>query len=193
MNKQEFEDFAQKSYDIVKNNKKHPMRLFRDEMVHYNIVMYSFFNCFYNNSQLNILSTFAELNYIFNRILLNSNARDDYKSFLEKYSTHYTAVRKSFDEDPSVQGVRPEVRVDLICKECMRLVATSCEAEAQSGQSLRVTDTFILCVIMAEELGIDFNKIIELTQVAADELVKIIEEQEKDSGEAKEEPTKDNN
>lgn len=192
MDREIFKEFTQKSFEIVKNNTKHPMQLFRDEMIHFNIVMYSFFNCFFNNSDLDIMSTFAELNYIFNRILLSSNARESFDSFLENYVNHYIEVCKAFEEEPSLQGLKPEARTHSICMECMRTIASSCE----SDKPLRIVDMFVLCIIMAEQIGLDFEKLIELTQFAADEIAKLIEAQQKkveESGEAEKNPTTDNN
>lgn len=191
MDKQTFKEFNQKSFDIVKNNKKHPLQIFRDEMIHFNIVMYGLFNCFFNNDNINMLSTFAELNYIFNRILLTSNVNENYESFLENYSNHYEEVVKAFEEEPSLKDIKPEAKSYAICLECMRTIASSCEMD----QHLRIVDIYTLCIIFAEQVGLDFEQIAELTQCVADEVIKLIEEQQKkeESGKAEENPTTDNN
>ena len=181
MDRQTFIDFNKKSYEIVKNNTKHPTQLYKDEMIHFNIVMYDFFKLFYEDNHVSMLSDFAELNYIFNRIILCSNIKDDYDKFMENFVNHYEEIMKSFEDELNPKQLKEAQKKETICIEIMRDVATSSELEGD--QHLRIIDMFLLCIIMCEQLGFNLEELIQLTQFAADEIVKMIESMQKEKEE----------
>lgn len=206
MEKEQFKKWFQKGHNIVKEANL-PRYLYKDEMVQFNIIMYSFFNQLIIAQADNINSTIGELNYVFNRIVISSQMEETFDEFLNKFADRYETIKNAVAEmnnDEGIKNLDDAQKANVIIKEIMRMVGTASELTGE--EHLRISDMFLLCVQICEMLKFDFNYINYLTDEATKEIAKqiaeynkqIVEAQQKteevkESGEAKEEPADNNN
>lgn len=196
MDKQTFKEWFNRGNEIVKEANI-PQYLYKDEMVQFNIIMYSFFNQLIVAQSDHLNSTFGELNYIFHRIVGSSQAAQDFEQFLEKFSERYEQIRDAINDiknDEGIKDLEEGPKLTVVVKEIMRMIGTSSELTGE--EHLRLSDMYLLCIQIGELLKFDFDYINFLTSEAVKEILKQLKDMEKakeESGKAEENPTTDNN
>lgn len=204
MDKQAFKDWFVKGNEVVKNAQL-PQYLYKDEMVQFNIIMYSFFNQLIIAQSDNLNSTFGELNYIFHRIVMSSQIGQDFNAFADKFANRYEQIQGAIDEiknDEGIKNLEEGQKLTVVVKEIMRMVGTASELSGE--EHLRISDMYLLCIQIGELLKFDFNYINYLTGEAVKEIIKQLEaynkqfapkteEVKEESGEAEKNPTNENN
>ena len=197
MELQQFKKFFDNSVTKVKEANI-PLVFIKDEMVKYNIIMYTLFANIYGEQKDKILPNYAELVHSLCRIALSSlvyQSDETATEFSDKFAKRYEEIKKAIVEDEEFNKITEETeRKEAIINELIRNIGGA--SELPDNQHLRITDMFILTTIIMEELDTDFDYIDYLLIKSIKDLKALIpktEEVKEESGKAEENPTTDNN
>lgn len=173
--KEDFKKFIQENFDTVKEANI-PLSFYQDEMVKFNIVMYTMFANIYGGQGDKIAPCFAEVVHSFMRVIQGSPSTqgDEYEKFLDSFCGRYEEINKSIEEDEELKKAKPESRDQIILTQFIRMIGSA--SELQGEEHLRLTDMFILTMMIAELLKLDLEYIKFLLKKSVDELGKLAKE-----------------